>query len=192
MMLVTKRSVPDKSTKPYLVFDRDTTYQASTGRIYGPDNYVPLKKFAYPTRTTTNAQPGFNDIFVIRFAEMYLIAAEAEMQLGNPAVAAGYVNVIRTRAARKTPVNQTAAMQVSAADITPDFILAERAREFAGEHQRWFDVKRIKNNNNFSSFIKTANPDITAVQEYHRLRPVPQEELDALLNKAEFGQNPGY
>jgi len=89
-------------------------------------------------------------------------------------------------------VNQTAAMQVTANDITPDFILAERAREFAGEHMRWFDVKRMKNNNNFASFIKTTNPDITAVQDYHRLRPVPQEELDALLNKAEFGQNPGY
>ena len=192
MMLVTKRPVSDKALRPYLVFDRDSTYRASTGVIYGPDNFVALKKFAFPTRTTANAQPGFNDIFVIRFAEMYLIAAEAEMQLGNRAAAAGYINVIRTRAARKTPVNQTAAMQVTANDITPDFILAERAREFAGEHMRWFDVKRMKNNNNFASFIKTTNPDITAVQDYHRLRPVPQEELDALLNKAEFGQNPGY
>lgn len=193
MLYVTKKSISDEATRPYLVFDRDTTYFASTTRkIKGPNNFVALKKFAYPFRTASNAQPGYNDIFVIRFAEMYLIAAEAEIQLGHPDLAAGYVNVIRTRAAKKTPVDHTAEMQVTAADMNLDFILAERAREFAGEHLRWFDVKRIKNNNNFASFIKTTNPDITAVADFHRLRPVPQEELDALLNGAEFGQNPGY
>lgn len=192
-MLVTKRSVPNKAFLPYLVFDRDTTYHAATTRnIYGADNYVPLKKFAYPDRTATNAQPGFNDIFIIRLAEMYLVAAEAELQLGNALAAATYMNVIRSRAAKKTPVDYTAQMQVSAADMTLDFILAERAREFAGEHMRWFDLKRVKNNNNFASYIKTKNPDITAVQDFHRLRPVPQEELDALVNGSEFGQNPGY
>lgn len=193
MMWVTKQSVTGEAIRPYLVFDRDTTYFASTSRlIKGPDNYVSLIKFAYPSRTASNAQPGFNDIFVIRFAEMYMIAAEAEFQLGNPDLAADYINVIRTRAAKKTPVDHTADMQVSGDDITLDFILEERAREFAGEHMRWFDVKRVKNNNNFASFIKARNPDISAVQDYHRLRPVPQEELDALLNGTEFGQNPGY
>jgi hypothetical protein len=193
MMYVTKNSVPDKARRPYLVFDRDTTYNASTTRtIRGANNFVALKKFAYPTRTAVNAQPGFNDIFVIRFAEMYLIAAEAELQLGNTAQAATYVNVLRTRAARKTPVNHTAAMQVTAAQITLDFILDERAREFAGEQQRWFDIKRVKNNNNFASYIKSRNPDITAVQDFHRLRPIPQEEIDALLNGKDFGQNAGY
>jgi starch-binding outer membrane protein, SusD/RagB family len=194
-MYVTKQSIPNASEalRPYLVFDRDTTYLASTSRvIYGPNNFLAVKKFAYPNRTAPNAQPGFNDIFVIRLAEMYFIAAEAELQLGNAGPAATYFNFIRTRAAKKTPVDYTAAMQVTAGDITLDFILAERAREFAGEHLRWFDVKRIKSNNNFASFIKATNPDITAVQDFHRLRPVPQEELDALTNGKEFGQNFGY
>lgn len=192
-MLVTKKSVLNKASLPYLVFDRDTTYNTASNRtIKGSTVFVPMKKFAYPNRTATNAQPGFNDIFVIRLAEMYMIAAEAELQLGNAGQAATYINVLRTRAAKKTPVDYTAAMQVTAADITLDFILAERAREFAGEHLRWFDVKRIKNNNNFASFIKTTNPDISAVQDFHRLRPVPQEEIDALINGKDFGQNPGY
>ena len=193
ILYVTKKSVANKNARPYIVIDRDSSYFAGTTKaINGANNFPALKKFAYTARTAPNAQPGFNDIFVIRFAEMYLVAAEAELQLGNAAQAATYVNVIRTRAAKKTPVNQTAAMQVTAADINLDFILAERAREFAGEHLRWFDVKRIKNNNNFASFIKARNPDITAVADFHRLRPVPQEELDALLNGKEFGQNPGY
>lgn len=192
-LYVTKKSVANKANLPYLVFDRDTTYNTTGNRtIKGANVFVPLVKFAYPNRTAANAQPGYNDIFIIRFAEMYMIAAEAEMMMGNTTQAATYVNVLRTRAAKKTPVDYTAAMQVTAAQITPDFILAERAREFAGEHLRWFDVKRIKNAGNFASFIKTTNPDITAVQDFHRLRPVPQEEISALLNGAEFGQNPGY
>ena len=191
IMMITKKSVANKSARTYMVFDRDSSFNTN-GTIKGSDVFVPLQKFKYPYRTAVNAQPGFNDIFLIRFAEMYLIAAEAEIQLGNTANAAQYVNVIRTRAAIKAPVNQTAAMQVTAAQMTLDFILEERAREFAGEHLRWFDIARIKNQNNFASFIKAKNPDITAVQDYHRLRPVPQEELNALLNAEEFGQNLGY
>lgn len=192
-MYVTKKSVANKSSRPYLVFDRDTSYLASsTKAIYGPNNFVALKKFAYPNRTAVNAQPGYNDIFIIRFAEMYMIAAEAEFQMGNKAQAATYINVLRTRAAKKTPVNYTAAMQLTAGDITLDLILEERAREFAGEHLRWFDLKRTLDGNAFVQRIKKYNPDITAVQPYHRLRPVPQEEIDALLNGAEFGQNAGY
>lgn len=193
MLLVTKKSIDNESTKPYLISDRDSTYFTATTRaIKSPINFVALKKFAYPNRTAPNSQPGFNDIFLIRFAEMYMIAAEAEFQLGHADLAAGYINTLRTRAAIKTPVDQTAAMQVLPGDISLDFILEERAREFAGEQIRWFDIKRMKNNNNFATFIKAKNPDITAVQDYHRLRPVPQEEMDALLNKDEFGQNPGY
>lgn len=191
IMMITKKSIANKAARTYMVFDRDSSFNAN-GTIRGSDVFVPLQKFKYPYRTAVNAQPGFNDIFLIRFAEMYLIAAEADIQLGNAASAAQYVNVIRTRAAIKAPVNQTAAMQVTAADMTLDFILEERAREFAGEHLRWFDIARIKNQNNFATFIKAKNPDITAVQDYHRLRPVPQEELDALLNGTEFGQNLGY
>ena len=191
IMVITKRSVTNKSTLPYLVFDRDSTYHPD-GRIKGSDVFVPLQKFRYPYRTAVNAQPGFNDIFFIRLAEMYMIAAEAELQLGNAPAAAGYINVIRTRAARKTPVDYTAQMQVTPAQVTLDFILQERAREFAGEHLRWFDVKRLKGQNNWASFIKATNPDITAVQEFHRLRPVPLEELNSLENGDEFGQNPGY
>jgi starch-binding outer membrane protein, SusD/RagB family len=191
IMVITKRSIPNKSSLPYLVFDRDSTYHPN-GAIKGSDVFVPLIKFRYPFRTAVNAQPGFNDIFLIRLAEMYMVAAEAELQLGNAVKAAEYINVIRTRAAIKSPVNYTAQMQVTPAQVTLDFILQERAREFAGEHLRWFDLKRIKNQNNFATFIKATNPDIVAVQDYHRLRPVPLEELDALINKSEFGQNPGY
>jgi len=188
-MYITKHAIANKSTRPYLVIDRDSVYNTN-GSIKVGNDYVPLKKFMDPiTRSAANAQPGFLDILVIRLAEMYLIGAEAALQLGDNSAAATYINVLRTRAAKKTPVDYTAAMQITANDVTLDFILDERARELAGEHIRWFDLKRT---GKLVERIHTYNPDVTQVKEYNRLRPVPQTQIDALSNGAEFGQNPGY
>ena len=81
-----------------------TTYDVS--RVYGAGGipsqrkfYVSLKKFKDSTRASTNEAQSARDVFVIRLAEMYLIAAEAELNLGDVNTAANYLNVIRTRAA---------------------------------------------------------------------------------------------
>jgi hypothetical protein len=190
-MVITKRAIPTKRTKSYVVYDRDDVYLANR-TIRNGLNFVTLRKFQDPDRSLPSVQAGTKDVVVMRLAEMYLISAEAENRLGNNAAAATMVNVLRTRAAKKTPVNYTNALQVTAGDITPDFILDERAREFAGENIRWFDVKRMKQGQEFPTYIKQRNPDITLVQDFHRLRPIRQEELNALLNGNEFGQNPGY
>jgi hypothetical protein len=188
-LYVTKRSIPDKATRPYLVIDRDSTYRAN-GAIYGANDYVQLKKYMDPvTRAAANSNPGYLDILVIRLAEMYLVAAEAAFQQENNSAAASYINVLRTRAAIKTPVDHTTDMQITASNISLDFILDERARELAGEHLRWFDLKRT---GKLIDRIHQYNLDITQVQPFHMLRPVPQVELDALTNGQQFGQNEGY
>jgi hypothetical protein len=189
MLYITKKSVPGKALLPYVVIDRDSTYQ-SNGLLYGANDYVQLKKYMDPiTRATASSNPGYLDIFVIRLAEMYLIAAEAAFQQGDNNTAATYINVLRTRAAIKTPVDHTSEMQITAADINIDFILDERARELAGEHLRWFDLKRT---GKLVDRIHQYNKDITQVQPFHMLRPIPQEEINALTNGTEFGQNEGY
>lgn len=194
-MVATKNVIPNKAQKPYVVYDRNDIYNAN-GTIVNGRNYVNMKKFMDPDRTDANAQPGYKDILVMRLAEMYLISAEAEMQLGNNSAAAEMVNVLRRRAAQKTPVDRTSEMLVTASDIDTDFILDERARELSGEHLRWFDLKRMLGSGTdgsaFAAYIKANNPDITEVKNFHILRPIRQEELNALLNGAEFGQNPGY
>lgn len=91
-----------------------------------------------------------NDFFVIRFADVYLVKAEALNELNGPTPdAVDAFNVVRARArkANGTP-------RVVPADIPPDHTLTrtqfrmkifeERGLEFLGEGQRWFDLVRMQ------------------------------------------------
>lgn len=171
--------------KLYKIFDRNAVYNTN-GTVKDQLHYVSLNKFADPTRTSINEAQSARDVFVIRFSEMYLIAAEAEVNLGNQNAAATYINVIRTRAAK---AGKVADMQVAPSDMTLDFILDERAREFAGEQIRWFDLKR---SGKLLERVKAYNPNAVGILDFNLIRPIPRTQVDAVTNKDEFKQNPGY
>jgi hypothetical protein len=159
----------------------------ANGTVKDNLHYVTLYKFLDPTRASINEAQSARDVFVIRFAELYLIAAEAQFKMGRSDSAAYYINIIRTRAAKP---GQTAAMQITPAQVTLDFILDERAREFAGEQLRWFDLKRT---GKLIDRIKTLNPDIAPnIQPFHTVRTIPRSQLVAVTNRGEFTQNQGY
>ncbi|WP_158858767.1 RagB/SusD family nutrient uptake outer membrane protein [Lunatibacter salilacus] len=176
----------ERDALPYTTIDRN--------RTYGPDDeprvrdrYMSLRKFLDPSRPTISQQQGQRDAFVIRLAEMYLIVAEAEMNLGNMGEAASHFNEVSRRAALP---GQEAAMEVAPEDITLDLILDERAREFAGEQLRWFDLKRT---GKLVERVQAHNPDAAPnIRPFHMVRPIPQSQLDAINNKDEFFQNEGY
>ncbi len=181
----TRRAVPTQS-KPYKVYDRNYIYNAN-GTVRDQLRYPTLTKYLDNTRNSADEAQSSRDVFVIRLAEVYLNAAEAQLKLGNLDSAAYFVNIVRTRAAK---AGRIAEMQVTAAQINLDFILDERAREFAGEQIRWFDLKRT---NTLLDRIGRHNPDVASfVQDFHQVRPIPQEQLDAIFNKDQFVQNQGY
>lgn len=125
------------------------------------------------------------DVIVARFAETYLIAAEALLRDGKPEEAVEYVNVVRRRAAKP---GHEAEMNVAASDLDMDFILDERARELASEHHRWFDLVRT---GTLLERVIAHNPDARDnIQPHHVLRPIPQSAIDQTTS--EFPQNPGY
>ena len=174
------------NSKKYTTYDVSKTYN-SNGVPSQRKFYVSLKKFKDSTRTSIAEAQSARDAYVIRLAEIYLIAAEAEFKIGKLDSAAYYLNVVRTRAAQP---GRVANMQITPAQVTLDFILDERARELCGEQLRWFDLKRT---NKLVSRIQAMNPDAAAfVQPFHNLRPIPQTQIDAVTNKDEFKQNPGY
>lgn len=69
-----------------------------------------------------------------RYAEVLLNAAEAAFELGQPGVAADYMNQVRARAGLTTPL--------SAAEISFDRIVHERRVELAFEGHILYDMKR--------------------------------------------------
>jgi hypothetical protein len=112
--------------------------------------YPSVRKFDDSTRLDMN---DYSDrpYILFRFADVYLIAAEAALKGGGTLQdAADMINVLRTRAARKanqSPAQYTAAVaaqQITAANITLDFILDERSRELYAEDTRWWDLCRTK------------------------------------------------
>jgi hypothetical protein len=86
--------------------------------------------------------------FVYRYADILLMKAEAEANLNDGADALNIINIIRTRA-NALPAT---AMTPDPNDVNAvsDYILAERAREFAFEGKRWFDLLRFAKRNNYS------------------------------------------
>lgn len=176
-----------RKSKPYKIFDRNDVYDKEGKTIGTRDYFVSTYKFADNTKATGWEYESKRDAFVLRLSEMYLILSEAELMKNNKTQACEYMNILRTK--RAIPGKEEE-MKVSPDEMNIDFILDERGRELAGEQQRFFDLKRT---GKFIERIKKYNPNAAEnVQEYHQLRPIPQDELDAIINKDEFIQNPGY
>jgi starch-binding outer membrane protein, SusD/RagB family len=176
-----------RSSKLYKIVDRNDVYDTNGKPAGSRQNFVSMYKFADPTRATGWEKESKRDAFVMRISEMYLIRSEAYMQLNKMSEAVTDMNTVRTK---RAIAGKEAQMQVTGANMNIDFILDERAREFAGEQMRWFDLKRT---GKLLERVKKYNPDAAPnIQAYHTLRPIPQSELDAITNKNEFKQNTGY
>ena len=189
-----KKFDPDRG---FLIYDINDMYLPD-----GSVNYlVNETKFYFPmwikytdtTKTAVTDEHSKRNVPVFRLAEMYLIAVEAQAKLGN----ANALTTLQTLANSRAIGNNGAALLSSygissIANITDDFILDERARELATEHLRFFDLKRF-GEAKFLERIRNANPEAGAhIEGFHMLRPIPQEQLDAVYNKDEFTQNDGY
>jgi starch-binding outer membrane protein, SusD/RagB family len=82
-----------------------------------------------------------------RYADVLLMKAEAQNQLGNGQDALDIISLIRarSRALIATAANPAPTDKVAIAD----YVLDERAREFAFEGKRWFDLLRNARRNNY-------------------------------------------
>ncbi len=162
-----------------------TPYQVITNDEYNERLFPSLNKWINNTRPDRQHEPGQRDFALMRLGDAYLLRAEARFQQGNLTGAAEDINVIRTRAA--VPGSE-AAMQITAADVTLDFILDERARELLGEGVRWFDLARTgKLVERVRLYNQEAAPNI---QNYHIVRPIPLDQIDR--TDGGYPQNPGY
>ncbi|MEO5996376.1 MAG: RagB/SusD family nutrient uptake outer membrane protein [Chitinophagaceae bacterium] len=190
-IFITKQNIYDfqrnySNRYRYKTYDINDVYN-SNGTPKDRFHYISLKKFDEPARASATETQSSYDAYLIRLAEMYLVAAEARFKLNKLDSAAYFVNEVRKRVA--LPGRQVA-IQITPAMVTLDFLLDERAREFAGEQLRWFDLRRT---GKLVERVKVDNPDAAAyIQDFHALRPIAHAQIDAVTNKSEFKQNPGY
>ena len=121
------------------------------------------------------------DFPMIRLAEIYLIYAEACMNLGDTSPAMPKIAELSARAGVPAP-----------SEITPDFLVAERARELMWEAHRRTDLIRygLYNTADYlwpykgnDSYVGQTFPD------YKLIFPIPPTEL---ATNDKLVQNPGY
>lgn len=150
-----------------------------TTNQYDVNMFPPMKKHDDVSKAHTN-DASDRPFPLMRFAETYLIAAEAAFKAGNNTNAATMINVIRSRAG---------ALPITSADVTIDFILDERTRELFGEWMRWYDLVRTKT---LASRLAVYNPIPNFSPTRDILRPIPQTQIDLVNTGPKYPQNPGY
>jgi hypothetical protein len=122
----------------------------------------------------------WKDHYAIRLAETYLLRAEAYLGAGNAGAAAEDINVVRRR---------VQAPEITAGDVTIDFILDERMRELHFESHYLLHTNRLgktveRIREHFPQLAKT-------IRDHHILWPIPYDDIEKNL-EAELEQNPGY
>ena len=118
-----------------------------------------------------------NNYRAIRYADVLLMAAEAEAQ-SNGSNAEDYLNEVRARAYGDNSHDYSA----TEGDLL-EAIYTERRKELAGEGHRFFDLVRTK---------KAAATIDGFTENKNELFPIPLIELELAQAVERWGQNPGY
>lgn len=124
------------------------------------------------------------DFPMFRMGDAYLMYAElAANGFGDKTIAVGYINDLRKRAS-------ATAATITVAQLTPDLVLNERAKELYWEGYRRQDLIRFgKYLTGYNWEWKGGVQAGTNLPEYRLLFAIPTNELRANTN---FKQNPGY
>lgn len=105
--------------------------------------YVGATPVTYRTVSTSYAH-----WFVYRYADILLMKAEACINVSRGQDALAIINQIRTRAHAISLTSQSPG--ITDTNGLTDYLLAERAREFAFEGKRWYDLLRNAKRNNYT------------------------------------------
>jgi len=115
-----------------------------------------------------------NDLFLLRYSEIYLILAEAENEMNGPTTTAlTAFNMVRQRARNANGIPHTSPVDLTAAaaptkEAMRMKIFDERGLEFVGEMNRWFDLVRMRYADDvqtmfqyqFGTFLPTLTPGL--------------------------------
>lgn len=166
--------------------DNNVVLEYTSQGVFIQDNPTCVK-FASADKATWGV---FRDDFgtdfpVLRFTDVLLMKAECILQgaAGTQTEVDDIVNAVRARA-QVDPVS----------DVTLDFLLEERRKEFLGEGLRWHDIVRTgKVLDIMNAWIPTVDlgDQMTyPINSDHIIYPIPQSEIE--IKKGLYYQNKGY
>lgn len=171
----------------------DAMQNGNASTVDGVTKKVSWRKFTLiykESLTTANYHPGGNNQRMIRYAEVLLMLAECENELGNTGDAVGYLNQVRNRTSVNMPDYPTAAYPVANTEQVTQAIMHERMVELGDEQVRNRDILRWRKKGYFTtepiSYFRVGRDE---------LLPIPQQEID---NNPELDagginkQNQGY
>ena len=185
----------------------------ANGGPYSPKKYSYYKTDKGTLQDNSSWTPGYTalNITVLRFADVLLMAAECEVEIGSLTKAQEYVNMIRNRAANPasfvTQGGSPAAKYVikpyagtwTDKNIARNAVRFERKLELAMEGHRFYDLVRwgtdVTDINAYlkyeSQFLPNTLGAGATYQAKHALLPIPQGQID-LIGTDILKQNPGY
>jgi len=170
----------DGDQRKELILTRYTNKNGAVINLTTGEEYQNPRSFKYPLDPAQVERHGGMDFPILRYAEIVLIKAEADVMAGkNVADALPYLNQVHTRAGL---------LPYREADI-PDqhafieLVLNERKWEFFSEGRRRQDLLR------HDQFLQNAIDRGKQAQAFRTLFPIPQSEMDANPNLV---QNDGY
>lgn len=171
---------PTKDEKIIAIAGTEATFE-------GKKEKISWKKYTSLYKNKETFYLGPMNMRVIRYADVLLLLAECENEVGDPAKAIAYMNEVRGRASVDMPDYPTVNYPVNNKAEIFKAIMHERRVELAGEQVRSFDIARWRKQN------KLAAEPITYFQKgKHELLPIPQDELSNNPKLTSKDQNPGY
>lgn len=182
----------DYETQIYINADKDTV-KAYDGNYFVFELPRYRKYIDTINISTTNLTRSI-DRTILRYAEVFLIIAEAENELHKGPTDAAYnaINQVRRRAFRQplTAASEFDAPAGLSYEQFRDFVRDERFFEFVYEQQRWFDLVRWR------ILVKTVKPiknkftDKSGISLKHYRFPIPQSQRN--INPTGLWQNWGW
>lgn len=140
---------------------------------------------------------GGNDWILLRYGDVVLLLAEAEMYEGHTSRAVEYLDIVRRRAG--LPGYEESLHDAEYAARYPTLrlaILHERRVELAFECQRWYDLLRLLSPDELVSYMHSKNGEDYGISDLHNfgpkdlLYPIPADEVK--IDPKRMYQNPGY
>jgi len=171
----------------------DALQNGNSSIVNGVTKKISWRKFMIIYKqsvSTASYHPGGNNQRMIRYAEVLLMLAECENELGNIAAAVAYLNQVRDRPSVSMPHYPTATYPVGNKDQVTKAIMHEKTVELGDEEVRNRDILRWRKRGYF-----TTDPISYFRANRDELLPIPQQEIDNNPKLDAGGlpkQNPGY